>query len=287
MTLRLFDDAAAFLDVAGPRLFAREAENALLLGVAAAVRDGRRYGPLPPFLACVVEEGAVTAAAVRTPPYNLLLSRATRHDWEPIAAHLAAVGAALPGVNAEQDVALDFAKWWSAARGVAHEVAMRQRLYRLTAVTPPVRVSGQARTAEAADARLLSAWVDAFSAEAIPGSPAGDPAALVARHVAAGMLLIWDDGEPVSMAAATRSTPHGGSISLVYTPPDKRRHGYASACVASLSQRLLDSGKSFCTLFTDLANPTSNRIYQRMGYGPLADCLEIRFIDSSSCRRST
>ncbi len=287
MTLWLFKDAAAFLDVAGPRLLAREAENALLLGVAAAVRDGRRYGPEPPFLACVVAGGAVTAAAVRTPPYNLLLSRATRPDWEPIAAHLAAVGAALPGVNAEQDVALDFAEWWSAARGVGHEVAMRQRLYRLTAVAQPVAVPGRARPAEAADARLLSAWVDAFSVEAIPGSPAGDAAALVARCVAAGALLVWDDGKPVSMAAATRSTPHGGSISLVYTPPDKRRRGYASACVASLSQRLLDSGKSFCTLFTDVANPTSNRIYHRMGYEPLADCLEIRFTDSSAGRQST
>ena len=154
---------------------------------------------------------------------------------------------------------------------------MRQRLYRLTAVTPPVGVRGQARWAEATDVELLVRWAGAFNAEAIPGSPPGDTTALVARHLAARTLLVWDNEGPVSMAASTRSTPHGGSVSLVYTPPEKRGHGYASACVAAFTQRILDSGKQFCTLFTDLANPTSNRIYQRMGYRPLAEFLEIRF----------
>ncbi|MCX6095087.1 MAG: GNAT family N-acetyltransferase [Candidatus Bipolaricaulota bacterium] len=278
MTLRIFGDATAFLDVVEPKLLAREAENALLLGVATALRDGRRYGDEPPFLACTVDETAVAAAAVRTPPYNLLLGKATRSEWEPIAHHLAAVGADLPGVNAEEDVALDFAEWWSTSRGVRHEVAMRQRLYQLTAVTFPVDVPGQARWAEVNDAELLARWTKAFNAEAIPGSPPDDVTALIARHLAARTLLVWDDGCPVSMAAATRSTPHGGSVSLVYTPPEKRGHGYASACVAALSRRMLESGKQFCTLFTDLDNPTSNRIYQRMGYRPLTNFLEVRFI---------
>jgi predicted GNAT family acetyltransferase len=88
----------------------------------------------------------------------------------------------------------------------------------------------------------------------------------------------------VSMAAASRPTPNGCSISLVYTPPERRRLGYASGCVAELSQRLLDSGKSFCTLFADLDNPTSNAIYQRMGFQPLADFREIRFAPARSVR---
>jgi len=287
VTLWLFKDAAAFLDVAGPRLLAREAENALLLGVAAAVRDGRRYGPEPPFLACVVAGGAVTAAAVRTPPYNLLLSRATRPDWEPIAAHLAAVGAALPGVSAERDVALAFAQWWSTACGVPQHVAMHQRVYRLATVTFPAGVPGHGRWAEASDAQLLGAWLGAFTVEAAPDSPSTDPAAAVARHIAARTLLVWDDGGPVSMAATVHSTVHGGSVSLVYTPPEKRDRGYASSCVASLSQRILDSGKSFCTLFTDLANPKSNRIYPRIGYRPLVDCLDVRFAAAPEDRQST
>ncbi|MEN6369309.1 MAG: GNAT family N-acetyltransferase [Thermotogota bacterium] len=279
--LRVFSDAAAFLDVVEPKLLAREAENALLLGVATALRDGRRYGDEPPFLACTVDETAVVAAAVRTPPYNLLLGNATRSGWEPVAKHLADTGVHLPGVNAERDVALDFAEWWSTSCGVRHEVTMRQRLYRLTAVAFPVGVRGHARWAEASDAELLARWTKAFNAEAIPSSPPDDVTTLIARHLAARTLLVWDDGGPVSMAASTRSTPHGGSVSLVYTPPEKRGHGYASACVASLSREILESGKRFCTLFTNLDNPTSNHIYQRMGYLPLADCLEVRFAESN------
>lgn len=278
MTLRVFCDAAAFLDVAGPSLLAREAENALLLGVAASVRDGRRYGTEPPFFACVDDGQVVAATAVRTPPYNLLLGRGAIADWRPIAEHLATGEAKLPGVSAESGTAISFAEWWSASQRIRHRVTMRQRLYQLTDVTQPVGVPGRARWADVADAELLAQWTKAFNAEAIPGSPPGDVTALVARHLVVRTLLIWDDGGPVSMAASTRSTPHGGSVSLVYTPPEKRGHGYASACVATLSQRMLESGKQFCTLFTNLDNPTSNRIYQRMGYRPLTDFLELRFI---------
>ncbi len=242
------------------------------------MRDGRRYGNEPPFFACVDAGQVITVTAVRTPPYNLLLGRGAISDWGPIAEHLAIGEVDLPGVNAERDVALGFAEWWSASQGVRHKVTMRQRLYRLTDVTHPVGVPGRARWADIADAELLARWVDAFSTEAIPGSPASDAIALVARHLAARTLLVWDDGGLVSMAASTRSTPRGGSLSLVYTPPEKRGRGYASACVATLSQRILESGKEFCTLFTNLDNPTSNRIYQRMGYRPLTDFLEVRFI---------
>ncbi|MDD5219713.1 MAG: GNAT family N-acetyltransferase [Candidatus Bipolaricaulis sp.] len=275
MTLRVFDDAAAFLDVAGPHLLAHEAENGLPLGVATALRDGRRYGDEPPFLACVTDGEPVTAVAVRTPPYNLLLAWTDRPDWEPIARHLLATGTVLPGVTAEEGVALGFAAWWSKARGVSHEAAMHQRLYRLVAVARPRGVPGHARWAEAEDADRLARWVEAFGAEAIPDSPASNTPALVARHLAARTLRVWDDGGLVSMAAVTRGTPRGASISLVYTPPDRRGRGYASACVANLSQCVLDSGKSFCTLYADLANATSNGVYRRIGYEPLA--LEIRF----------
>ena len=82
---------------------------------------------------------------------------------------------------------------------------------------------------------------------------------------------VWDNGQPVAMAAKVRPTRNGMTISLVYTPPEQRRHGYATACVAALSQQLLDEGWQFCTLFTDLANPTSNSIYQKIGYQPVAD----------------
>ena len=85
-------------------------------------------------------------------------------------------------------------------------------------------------------------------------------------------LFLWEvAGQPVSMAAKTRRTTHGITVSWVYTPSEHRRRGYASACVAALSEQLLDAGWEFCTLFTDLANPISNSIYQKIGYRPVAD----------------
>jgi hypothetical protein len=83
--------------------------------------------------------------------------------------------------------------------------------------------------------------------------------------------VIWDDGQAVSMAGFGGRTPNGIRIGPVYTPPELRGRGYASALTAALTQRLLDEGRQFCFLFTDLANPTSNSIYQRIGYRPVSD----------------
>jgi predicted GNAT family acetyltransferase len=94
-----------------------------------------------------------------------------------------------------------------------------------------------------------------------------------------GRLFFWDDSGPVSMAGLTRPTPHGISVSFVYTPPELRGRGYASAVVGRLSQRCLEEGRDFCTLYTDLSNPTSNSIYQRIGYRALADVTDLHFTD--------
>jgi hypothetical protein len=88
---------------------------------------------------------------------------------------------------------------------------------------------------------------------------------------------LWEDPQPVSLACIARYTPHGAIVGPVYTPPEARGHGYASACVAALSQSLLDRGREFCALFTNMANPTSNHIYQEIGYQPCEEFAEYRF----------
>ncbi len=288
MNVRTFETAAEFLDAVGPVWFAGEAENSLPLGIALRVCNGFRFGDEPPFFACVERAGSPPLIALRTPPYNLVLA-ARRPDVEALtllARHLHASGATLPGAQGRPDVVQAFALIWQGLTGTGWAVSMEQRLYRLTRVARPVGIPGRARPAEERDADFLSEWATAFVDEAIPGDPKHDLRPTVERAIAGGTLLVWEDGAPVSMCAQTRSTPHGASVSLVYTPPTLRRHGYASACVAELSQRILDSGKSFCTLFTDLANPTSNAIYQKIGYQPLCDFREIRFApDDGPARR--
>jgi len=279
MRLRTFAAAADFLDAVGPTLDASEAENSLPLGVALRVREGHQYGPEPPFFACVEEGRSVPLIAVRTPPYNVLLcaEAANPQAIDILVRHLADRGEALPGAQGRAGVVDALAAAWQAETGATWLVTMEQRLYRLTEVTWPQGVPGLARWATAGDEVLLVSWGQAFIDEAIPGGPQPEAPTMVRHGVADRRLLVWDDGGVVSMCAQARPTPHGASIGLVYTPPDLRRRGYASACVAELSQRILDSGKAFVTLFTDLANPISNSIYQRIGYRPLGDFREIRF----------
>lgn len=77
--------------------------------------------------------------------------------------------------------------------------------------------------------------------------------------------------QPVSLAVYNRETPVSGNIGPVYTPKEYRNTGYATYCVAALSQKILDSGKTCATLMTDLANPISNSIYQKIGYKSVCD----------------
>jgi predicted GNAT family acetyltransferase len=99
----------------------------------------------------------------------------------------------------------------------------------------------------------------------------GTAAQNVDARLAAGRALVWEDRGPVSYAGS--STPAGGVVRIgpVYTPPAHRGRGYASALVAAISQLSLDRGAAACCLYTDLANPTSNRIYLAVGYRPLCD----------------
>jgi predicted GNAT family acetyltransferase len=154
------------------------------------------------------------------------------------------------------------------------QVAVRRDLhaFELRVVRRPAAPPGRFRTASAGDTDLLERWALAF-AEAIdePISLA-DASQTVARMLPNDDLVIWErDGEVVSMAAVVRRTPWSSSVAYVYTPPPLRGRGYASAVVAELSQRELDAGQSWCSLFTDAANPTSNHIYTEIGYEPRCD----------------
>jgi predicted GNAT family acetyltransferase len=151
----------------------------------------------------------------------------------------------------------------------------------ISVIFPTDLPGGRLRAATGDEHDFLSHWQLAFQREAMPRE-AGDMDAariITDRLLNDGDLFVWqkNDGWVVSMAARARPTVRGISVNLVYTPPEERRRGYAAACVAHLSQWLLDSGYDFCTLFTDRANATANKLYARIGYNPIADFDEYRF----------
>jgi hypothetical protein len=150
---------------------------------------------------------------------------------------------------------------------------MRERIYRADHAHPPEGVPGELRPYEERHRDLVLAWLEAFAAEAMPEAPPDDATSWLERRRQdpESDIVLWDDGEPVSFGGFGSPTPNGIRIGPIYTPPELRRRGYASALTAALTAMLLERGRRFCFLFTDLTNPTSNSIYQRVGYEPVAD----------------
>jgi uncharacterized protein len=269
-----FDDAQAFLDEAGPFLAEHEAEHNLLFGIAATlIIDAERYREQP-YLATITRDDDVVAAAVMTPPFNVVVSMTD--DPDAIAAlgrDLARHQLSVPGVTGPVEVARRFAEMWTERRGLTATHTIAERIYRLERVTQPTGVAGTVRTATGADRELLIDWVRAFLIEALEGDDTqAERVVDSALRTGSRTFYLWeDDGRPVSLAGVTGPTPNGIRVGPVYTPPDARRRGYASAVTAAASQAQLDAGRKFVFLFTDLDNPTSNKIYQAIGYEPVID----------------
>lgn len=277
-----FETAGTFLAAAAAFLGEREAEHNLLFGICADLAADPGFPGGPPYLATVSRAGRVTAAAMMTPPWNVVLSCTDDPAAvEALAADLDARSTRVPGATGPIEPAHAFARIWCERHGLTSQVAVSERIYRLEQVVPPAGVPGRVRVATEADRDLLVGWVDAFLVEALARGTPQEAAILVDRSLRAGTRTwyLWEDGgRPVSVAASAGPTPNGIRIGPVYTPPELRRHGYASAVTAAASQVELDKGRRFVFLFTDLSNPTSNRIYQQIGYEPVIDVDQLAFL---------
>lgn len=179
----------------------------------------------------------------------------------------------LPGVMGDATTAAAFAGRWAERRATPVVPVEGQRIYRLAEIRHPSGVPGRLRLAADADRDLLAGWVRGFLDET--GMHPLGPDELLDRHLARGLWL-WEDDGPASMAVASTATAGVSRIGFVYTPPERRRRGYAAACVAALSDRVLATGTA-CMLYTQLQNPTSNAVYRRIGYQPVVEVLVYRF----------
>ncbi len=221
-----------------------------------------------------VESGRPAALVTMTGPHPALIVAFAELRTEVYAGLVAAMlddGRRPSAVNGARQAAEAFAAAFGAA-GARVQVRRDVRVFELREVRPPARPPGRVRPAAAAETDLLERWTLAFFADVgEPETPAA-AARTVAHKLAHDDLLVWErDGRVVSMAGVVRRTARSSSIALVYTPPELRGNGYASAVVAALSQRELDAGQEWCSLLADVANPTTNHIYAAIGYEPKCD----------------
>jgi hypothetical protein len=223
-------------------------------------------------LGWLAEGDEIHGMTLHTPPHPLLLPDLPEDAARTLAPALRAQDHPVNGVSGLQAQAEAFARAW----GRPEAERMSMRLYRLGTLTTPA-VPGAARTARQDDEELLIEWQRAFTVEArIHGDD--DPAPLIRQKIQRQEVVLWEDGgRPVSRADFTVPLAGMSRISAVYTPPSERCRGYGTAVTHAASQAALDAGAELVLLFTDLANPTSNSIYQAIGYRPVADYARILF----------
>lgn len=276
MNVHLFDDPTAYLGHVRHFLESQEAANGLALGLLPKVIASTLSRDRKSFLATVEAEGVIDLVGffIEHDLKNLILSMGEVSAVPTLAKSAFESRLKFPGVVGPKEIAETFVTEWERLGGPQCQLGMAQRIYKITQVISPTDVEGECRKVTLQDLDLMHEWEYAFCCEAVPHDnitrEQARKNAETRIHIALPYFWCVND-EPVAMAVLQRPTLRGISVGLVYTPPEFRGHGYASAITAAVSRIGLEMGKDFCVLYTDLTNPTSNSIYQRIGYVPVCD----------------
>lgn len=287
MQFKLYTEVREFYKDTYNELMRHEAQNMVLLGNIIIGNKGEDKtdwrDPAKWLMATVSDRNGIQLTALMTPPHNITL-----YATENIINHQAInclIDALeeyeLPGVTTEKTLAELFAQEYTTRKGLAFKTTMSQRIYELTAINTDVKQFGVVRLFEEKDMYFFPYWFEAFNAAGIYGntemSIPQNTEAYRYRLSTKKLYVLEVDGVPVSMAGFTREMQTAIGVAFVYTPSYYRGKGYGSSCVAKISQIALDKGFTKCVLYTDLLNPTSNSIYQKIGYKPICDSMMLKF----------
>lgn len=264
---------------AGARGFLRSepVENTVLLTVteSLAARGLAVYGDEPPLFGWwAAPDGRPGGAFLHTPPFGVALSgRMPPQAAAELAVVLAARGWHVGDINGEPEAAFAFADAWREQTGMGSRLLRRMRLHRLAGLRmPDPAPPGAPRVASQADRDLLIRWMAEFHREVNEEGATRELARAADDRLSYGGMTLWEvDGRPVSLAGLTRPAAGQVRVGPVYTPPEHRRRGFAGAATAAATRSALDAGAREVLLYTDVANPTSNALYQRLGYQPVSD----------------
>lgn len=291
MTFTQYHDPKAFYQAVYDTMMRHEAQNILplgniMLGNRGTDTEGWR-NPANWFMATVTDGDALLLTAIMTPPFNLTLY-ATDNALDAAAVQFLIdhMPVPYPGVTTTKPLAQLFTRLYCEKTGASHEIETDLRLYELESVKPDLLAAVRKpeynlRLAEERDMAYLPYWGEGFNLDCfnapitITEATADTYRAVINRR---NRYILEHHGVPVTMAGINRELVTVCTIAAVYTPPYFRKKGYASLCVAAISQIGLEKGFKKCTLYTDLANPISNSIYMKIGYKPVSDSLQVKFV---------
>jgi uncharacterized protein len=265
-------------------LVEKEAENNLPLGLLKKLqKEEEKKGFHPkdakPFLALGENKaGEVEFVMVQTPPHNLVIC-GNETAVDSMVKWLKENNVTIPGVVGCRPLVEKFAEAWKQETNSQAQIFMNQRIYKLETLKEFPRRKGRLCYATEDDIALAAYWTECFHNEALEPIEKEQAEEFTKNEIKSNRIFFWRDenGVPVSMAKRARESENGVVVSLVYTPDEYKKQGYATTCVGALSEWLLKEGFKFCSLYTDLDNPVSNSIYMKVGYEPVADSVEYRF----------
>ena len=267
-------DAYSFLKICQKALEENEVNSNLILGISNVLAKNKEaYGKENAFYS-IAYNNEISLIGLMTPQKNLLLYeyRDLNNDvMELFTNNLYSRYSNIPGVTGEADVVKSFIEKWTKLTNCNYRIERNLRIYKLTAVKNYSKPNGIFRSAGKGDVEIIMRFISEFFDEIKEPENNERVREIIEEGMENKEIFVWEDNSIVSLARKHRPTKHGMAVSCVYTLVEYRSKGYATAVVAELSRNILDSGKSFCTLFTDLSNPTSNSIYQKIGYNPVCD----------------
>lgn len=273
MKFKRYENANEFLNETEKFLMEREVENNLIIGISNNLKSGEFVPEGEPYFASIKENDEIILATLMTPPKSLVISckENNKQVLRLLIEKLIEENIEIPGIIADKEVVKSFMIIYKEHHRCNFEKEMDMRIYKLTEINEVKKSKGFFRKANKNDLDIIAEWIlenDGMwkSADTL------EKAIKIARDkIENERVYLWIDHEPVSMAMKARESFNTAVISGVLTPIKLRGKGYATSCVVELSQLLLNSGYNYCSLFTDLSNPTSNSIYMNIGYEPVCD----------------